>query len=541
MAESSAAYRRSRPLRVLIVEDSEDDVALVVAELGRGGFDVTWQRVDSGLGLESELATNAWDVVISDHSLPQFCAPDALQIVRERAGDLPFIIVSGSIGETQAVAAMRAGANDYLLKGHLARLTPAVERELAEATQRRKREEAEDALRRTEEQLRHAQKMEAIGRLAGGIAHDFNNLLTAILGYSELVLATMPPDAAGRADIEEIWNAGKRAGGLTQQLLAFSRQQVLDTRVVQVNDIIANVEKLLRRVIGEDVELVVDLDAAVRPVRVDSGQIEQVLMNLAVNARDAMPGGGLLSLRSRLRILTEPLQVHDVALAAGPYAYVTVSDSGTGMPPEVVARIFEPFFTTKEPGKGTGLGLSTVYGIVRQSDGAIAVVSQPGRGTEFGIYLPCADAPLEEDRPAIETPLTVLGSESVLVVDDESGIRTLVRRVLEPLGYRVLSAADGLEALDFVAEHDRPIDLLITDVVMPGMGGRELVRRLSERRCRLPVLFLSGYPEATHVDTAVSNRARAFLMKPFTPAALTRKVRDLLNQSSVLCHDVRDA
>jgi two-component system, cell cycle sensor histidine kinase and response regulator CckA len=538
MAESSEA-RRSTSLRVLVVEDSEDDVALVVAELRRGGFDVTWQQVDTASALLAQLAARPWDLVISDHNLPQFCAPEALQIVRERAADLPFIIVSGSIGEAQAVAVMRAGANDYLLKGQLARLTPAVERELADASQRRRREQAEHALRRTEEQLLQAQKMEAIGRLAGGIAHDFNNLLTAILGYSELVLSTMPPDAAERADIEEIWNAGQRAGGLTQQLLAFSRQQVLDARVVQVNDIIANVEKLLRRIIGEDVELCVDLDTATEPVKVDPGQIEQVLMNLAVNARDAMPTGGRLVVRSRLQNLAEPLLIQDVTLTPGRYAYVTVSDSGTGMSPEIAARIFEPFFTTKGPGKGTGLGLSTVYGIVRQSGGAISVASEPGRGTEFGVYLPCADAPLEEDRPSAEPPRSVQGSESVLVVDDESGIRTLVHRVLEPLGYDVHSVGDGLEALDFFAEHRGPINLLITDVVMPRMGGRQLVKCLAERRRCLPVLFLSGYPDAAHDDATAPNSVSASLMKPFTPAALTRKVRDLLNGSPVRSDDVR--
>jgi two-component system cell cycle sensor histidine kinase/response regulator CckA len=540
MAVSLEAHRSSKALRVLIVEDSEDDAALAVAELRRGGYDVTWQRVDTGSALEAQLTTHTWDVVISDHSLPQFCAPDALRVVRERAGDLPFIIVSGSIGEAQAVAVMRAGANDYLLKGQLARLTPAVERELAEAEQRRKRAEAEQALRHTEEQLRQAQKMEAIGRLAGGIAHDFNNLLTAILGYSELVLAAVPSDAAVRRDIEEIRNAGQRSAGLTQQLLAFSRQQILEPRVIQLNDIITDVEKLLRRVIGEDIELRVDLDSALQPVRVDRGQIEQVLMNLAINARDAMPGGGHLRVQSRSRLIAAPLQIQDVVLPLGVYAVVTVADTGTGMPPEIVARVFEPFFTTKSPGKGTGLGLSTVYGIVRQSGGAIIVDSRPGKGTEFGIFLPCADGPLETDHHGTEMPVSVNGWESVLVVDDEAGIRTLVQRALEPHGYRVLSAGDGMEALSLVAGHKAPLHLLITDIVMPKMGGRELVKRLSAIRRDLPVLFLSGYPDS-HVDTAIPHGVCASIMKPFTPTMLTRKVRDLLNQASMRSQDARKA
>jgi signal transduction histidine kinase len=528
---STDEQRVPRRLRVLIVEDSEDDTTLLLAELRRGGYDVTWQRVETGEELAVELAGKAWDLVISDHNLPQFGAPEALSLVRERAGDLPFIIVSGSIGEAQAVAGMQAGANDYLLKGQLARLAPAVERELAEASQRRRRVEAEQALRRTEDQLRQAQKMEAVGRLAGGIAHDFNNLLTAILGYSELFLSDMPNDAPGRADIEEIRKAGERAASLTQQLLAFSRQQVLEPRVVNLNDIMTNVEKLLRRVIGEDVDLRIDLDPALRPVRVDPGQIEQVLMNLAINARDAMPNGGHLSVQTRFRPSEQPVQISDVVLAPGSYAFVTVTDTGTGIPPEIASRIFEPFFTTKGPGKGTGLGLSTVYGIVRQSGGSIAVDSQPGKGTTFSICLPSVDAPLE--TLAEQTvPISVKGSETILVVDDEAAVRDLARKALEAHGYCVLLASDGLDALTVVKEHNERINLLVTDIIMPRMGGRELAERLHKERSALPVVFLSGYPDASHLDIGIAHDAQAFLRKPFTPTTLTRKVRELLNQEA---------
>lgn len=531
MAEtlSRDTHRSPRLLRVLIVEDSEDDASLLLAELRRGGYSVTWQRVETGEALKVQLAADTWDLVISDHSLPQFNAPEALSIVRERAGDLPFIIVSGSIGEAQAVAVMRSGANDYLLKGQLARLTPAVERELSEASQRRKHEQANEALKRTEEQLRQAQKMEAVGRLAGGIAHDFNNLLTAILGYSELVLSDMPSDVAGRADIKEIQKAGQRAASLTQQLLAFSRKQVLEPRVVNLNDVITNVEKLIRRVIGEDVELGLDLDPALQPVRVDPGQIEQVLMNLAINARDAMPNGGHLSVQTRVRLLTQPLHMQDFILAPGPYASVTVSDTGTGMPPEIATQIFEPFFTTKEPGKGTGLGLSTVYGIVRQSGGSIVVESQSGRGTAFSICVPSVDAPLEKTREGPTMPVLVNGSETILVVDDEMAVRDLVCKVLEAHGYHVLSAPDGVEALNMVDAYKAPIHLLVTDIIMPRMGGRELVTRLVKERSALPVLFLSGYPDASYLDVALPQAAQAFLRKPFTPTTLTRRVRELLD------------
>jgi two-component system, cell cycle sensor histidine kinase and response regulator CckA len=529
---TTEAQQPGEALRVLIVEDSSDDATLLVAELRRSGYDVTWQRVDTARELQHHLGAATWDLIISDHGLPQFSAPDALRVVRERAGDLPFIIVSGSIGEAQAVAAMRAGANDYLLKGQLARLAPAVEREMAEASRRRRYVETQQALRRTEDQLRQAQKMEAVGRLAGGIAHDFNNLLTAILGYSALWLSSMPDDAPGRPDIEEISKAGERAAGLTQQLLAFSRQQVLEPRVVDLNDVVANVERLLRRVIGEDIELQINLDPASQPVRVDPGQIEQVLMNLAVNARDAMPNGGRLNVRTIFEQFAQPHQVQEATLAPGWYALVTVADTGSGMPPEIVSQIFEPFFTTKGPGKGTGLGLSTVYGIVKQSGGAVVVNSDPGQGTEFGFYLPCVNAPVEKNIPGADMPVSIEGCETVLVVDDESGIRDLVRKVLEAHGYRVLSAAHGVEALNIVSSYTAPIHLLITDIVMPLMGGRELVARLAQDLGALPVLFLSGYPDSSDLDLTAPHDARGFLRKPFAPAALTRKVRALLNQAS---------
>jgi CheY-like chemotaxis protein len=274
---------------------------------------------------------------------------------------------------------------------------------------------------------------------------------------------------------------------------------------------------------------------------VDPGQIEQVLMNLAINARDAMPNGGRLSIRTRFQWLAQPHQIQEIILAPGPYAFVTVTDTGTGMPPEIVARVFEPFFTTKGPGKGTGLGLSTVYGIVRQSGGSIVVESRPGSGTEFGIYLPCVDAPLEKNHPEVDMPVSVNGSETVLVVDDEAGIRDLVRKALEAHGYRVLSAAHGAEALSIVGAYKAPIHLLITDIIMPGIGGRELATRLSEGRSGLPVLFLSGYPDASHLDTPILRCGQAFLRKPFTPATLTRKVRELLNQASGRFQENRQA
>jgi CheY-like chemotaxis protein len=372
--------------------------------------------------------------------------------------------------------------------------------------------------------------MEAIGRLAGGVAHDFNNLLTAIIGYSELLLEQLPEDADARADVDEIRKAGERASGLTRQLLAFSRQQILEPRVLDFNGIVANVEKLLRRVIGEDVELVIELDPAVGPVCVDPGQMEQVLMNLAVNARDAMPDGGRLCVRTRPAVLTEPCRRHTVTIEPGQYLCVSVSDSGSGIAPDILKQIFEPFFTTKDAGEGTGLGLSTVYGIVKQSAGYIVVDSDVGRGTVFDLYLPCVEAPLD-----VTTSLPVGsvqhtgGSETVLLVDDDAGIRELLRRALTDKGYRVLTASDGVEALSVAEAHSGALRLLITDLVMPRMGGAELATQLTAKRRDLTVLYMSGYTSRRNVSALPSGVHQAFLQKPFTPSTLVHKVGELLH------------
>ena len=516
-------------LRLVLIEDVQDDADLLLHELRRGGFDVTAKRVDNREALESVLAEGEWDLVVSDHGLPQFSAPEALRLVRARAPDLPFIIVSGSIGEELAVASLKAGASDYLVKGQLARLAPAVRRELADAEQRRQRAQTEETLRQTEQQLRQAQKMEAVGRLAGGIAHDFNNLLTAILGYSELVLQEMPSDAAGRADIDEIKKAGDRAAALTRQLLAFSRQQVLEPRVADFNEIVTNVEKLLRRMIGADVELVTELDPAIGHVRIDPGQMEQMLMNLVVNARDAMPDGGRLGIRTSERVFTQPHRGDGATMDPGRYLLVTVSDTGTGMTPDIVKQIFDPFFTTKGVGEGTGLGLSTVYGIVKQSSGYIFVDSGPGRGTVFEIYLPCVDEPVDALKPGTSALQSVAGSETILLVDDDAGIRDLVRRALTKGGYHVLTAPDGIEALAAAKAHAGSIHLLITDLVMPRMGGPELVAQLSAARPELAVLYISGYTDRRQWRLEAPQVGRAYLQKPFTPSVMLRKVRDVLD------------
>jgi len=380
-----------------------------------------------------------------------------------------------------------------------------------------------------EAQLRQAQKMEAVGRLAGGIAHDFNNLLTAILGSADLLLDTLSPDAPEREDLDEIRKAAKRAADLTRQLLAFSRQQLLAPQVLDVNALLTNLEKLLRRLIGEHIELRTALAPNVGAVQADPGQLEQVIVNLAVNARDAMPQGGQLTIETANAELDEAYAAEHFPARPGSYVLLAVTDTGTGMDAQTKSHIFEPFFTTKEKGKGTGLGLATVYGIVKQSDGYIWVYSEPGHGTSFKIYLPrVAEAP-GPARPGFELSASVRGSETVFVVEDDEMVRALIRRMLETRGYTVLLAPHGDEALQLLERHPGRVDLLMTDVVMPGMSGRDLADRVAERRPGIKVLYLSGYTDDAIVRHGVLEPGIAFLQKPFSADALARKVREVLD------------
>jgi len=388
--------------------------------------------------------------------------------------------------------------------------------------------------RRLEEQLRQAQKMEAVGQLAGGVAHDFNNLLTAILGYCNLMLDELPREDPLRGDLEEIHSAGERAAALTRQLLAFSRRQMLQPQMVDMNTIVQQLEKLLRRLISEDVELTTVLAPSLMKVRVDPAAIEQILVNLAVNARDAMPLGGRLTIETANVELDPAYTMAHVAVRAGRYAMLAVSDTGEGMDESTRARVFEPFFTTKEQGKGTGLGLATVYGMVKQSGGYIWVYSEPEHGTTFKVYLPHADqriAPQTEQGGRRRTD-EAHGWETVLLVEDEDAVRALAREVLRRHGYVVLEARHGVDALRVAERHTDDIHLMVTDVVMPHMSGRDLVESLSTVRPAMKVLFMSGY-----TDHAVMHRdvtpGSAFIQKPFTPEAFARKVRTVLDSEPV--------
>ncbi|HTH63700.1 MAG TPA: PAS domain S-box protein [Gemmatimonadales bacterium] len=379
-----------------------------------------------------------------------------------------------------------------------------------------------------EHQLRQAQKMEAVGQLAGGIAHDFNNVLTAILGYTRLLLKEPELGARHRDDVTEIEEAAQRAASLTRQLLAFSRKQVMQPTVLNVNEVVQGMRSLLRRLIGEHITLVAAFDPEPVFVRADQGQLQQVLVNLSVNARDAMPSGGTLMLATARVDLDAAFKAAHPGSTVGPHVRLLVSDSGTGMDAEVRRRVFEPFFTTKPVGKGSGLGLATVYGIVKQSGGYIDVESQPGHGSTFTIYLPRVAAPTQP-TPEPPAPPPRPGRETVLLVEDESGVRALARRALKEFGYRVLEATNGAEALTVARGCDDQIDLLLTDVVMPEMGGRELAQVLKQERPETRVLFTSGYPDSGGMALDVAESGVPYLPKPYTPNELAQKVREVLD------------
>ncbi len=632
------------PLRALLVEDSQDDADLIVRELRRGGFGVSFERVESRAALAAALDAGAWDVVLSDYSLPTFDAPAALAVVRERGLDVPFLIVSGTMGEEAAVKAIKAGAQDFILKGNLGRLVLSVERELREAKDRRAHEQAEAALRLSEmrfrrlaesgiigiffgdgsskireandtflqtvgysrddlnegrldatamtppewleqtsqaleelavrgatrprekeyirkdgsrvpvllavatvggseylavsldlserkaleEQFRQAQKMEAVGRLAGGIAHDFNNLLSVVLSYASLAADALRADDPVREDILEIERAGRRATELTSQLLAFSRQQVVAPRIIDLNDSLVKIDKMLRRLLGDDIELRTLRAKPLWPIKADPGQIDQIVMNLAVNARDAMPEGGKLTIETANVELDDTfVQVH-LGIKPGPHVMLVVSDMGVGMDRATQARIFEPFFTTKEVGKGTGLGLSTVFGIVQQSGGSIWVYSEPGLGTTFKLYFPraagSADAPVSSASKIAST------GETILLTEDDAQLRQLVGGILRRAGYHVLVAATGAEAVQISEGRAETIHLLLTDVVMPGMNGRVLAEKLQPARPAMKILYMSGYTDDVVVHHGVLDAGVAFLQKPVTPDVLLKKIRSVLDR-----------
>jgi len=630
-------------VRVLMVEDDDNDAVLIRRELARLTPPPEIQHVRTQPAFVAALDGFAPQVILCDHNIPGFSGWEALELAQQARPDVPFILVTGSLDEETAVRYLKGGAADYILKDRLVRLGPALLEALERARQREKLRRHERLLRqiidanpslifvkdwdgrfvlvnqataeiygttvesligktdadfnsnaeevahflrddrdvmssghprfigeervtnpvtkqtrwfqtikvplrmpdvetstmlgvateiterkRLEEQLMQSQKMEAVGQLAGGVAHDFNNILTAIVGYTDLLAAELGGHERQLEDLEEIRKAARRAAALTRQLLAFSRKQVLEPRIIDLNAVVMNLDKMLRSLISENIELKTDLAADLAAARADPNQIEQVVMNLAINARDAMPDGGTVTIETRNATLDDTYAAQHVSVIPGDYIMLAVTDTGCGMDEPTKSRIFEPFFTTKPVGRGTGLGLSTVYGIVKQSGGNIWLYSEPGKGTTFKIYLPAVAVPPEDIGTVAPAEAVGRGGGTVLVVEDDEQLRRLTHRALAGQGYTVLEADRGSTALDIARRHTGQIDLLLTDVIMPDMNGRKLAETIRAARPGLRVLYMSGYPDGAIASHGMLEPGVAYLAKPFTTQAITRKVREVL-------------
>ncbi len=511
-------------IRILFAEDNTNDAELMIAELQRVGFKFEWERVQSEKEFLERLDAG-FDLILCDYAMPGFTGMRALELLKAREDlDTPFIIVSGTIGEEMAVLAIREGAADYLLKDRIGRLGPAVSRALREVEERREKQ-------RLQQQFLEAQKMEVIGQLSAGVAHDFNNVLAVIMGYSDLLEADLGPGHPLQRYTEEIRQAARRATGLTRQLLIFSRKETIQPEMLDLNDVVISMDKLLHRLVDENIELTIDCRRGVGQIKGDSGYIWQVLMNLVVNARDAMLDGGQLVIQTGAQTITEMSPRMHAGAPPGDYVTLSVSDTGSGMTNEVKAHLFEPFFTTKPAGKGTGLGLVTCQTIVKQSNGYIEVDSELGRGTTFRIYLPKVGQS-SQTAPESVAPSSVMprGTETLLIVEDEPSVRLLAQGVLKSLGYDVLVALNGQDALRVTREHEGPrIGLVLADVVMPRMGGVALGEWLRSMDPKLKIVFSSGYTEDAIAAAGMSSDGIDFLPKPYTPLALARKVREMLD------------
>jgi PAS domain S-box-containing protein len=643
-------------VRLLIIEDNEDDAMLVVRTLRGGGIDLDFERVETATAMSTALSVQPPDIVISDNTMPTFDASSALRLLRDRELDVPFIVVSGQIGEETAVALMRAGAHDFVLKDSLARLLPAVTRELREAEERREQRRTQSALRTSEErfrlvaehlhdvvfryrigpnprleyissavvsmtghqpedlyaapelifamaepedrvrmvdswrtppihplvmrwhdidgftkwieqravavlddqgrgvavegilrditaqtlaslereslerQLHQVERLDSLGQLAGGIAHDFNNLLGVISGSAEFVLDALDPADASRADVHSINDAARMAAALTRQLLIFSRLQPSQPEIIDVGEVVADTERLLRRTIGADIEFVVQTVPDLDLVTIDRSRLEQIILNFVVNARAAMPDGG------RLTISTAVADDHDIALrdpdlAPGRFVRLTVADTGCGMSPEVAQRAFQPFFTTKDAGKGTGLGLATVYGAVQEAAGTITLESELGKGTRISIYLPSAarpEAPVSTVAAVTTDPAST--GEHILVVDDNDALRAISKRILVRAGYQVTEASTRDDAVRFGGDADLDLDMVLADVVMPGITALEMVDAIRVHRPGISVALMSGYADPARGGRLLSDDI-PIIAKPFDAATLLHEVRMAIDRA----------
>lgn len=514
-------------IHILLVDDDEDDYLItqdLLADIGDNRYALDW--VATYEAALDRIAQNVHDIYLVDFRLGKFSGLELLRWAVANGCKAPVILLTGQGDHQVDLEAMEAGAADYLVKGQI---NPQIlERSIRYAVERYR---AQAERLKLEAELRQAQKMEAIGHMAGGIAHDFNNVLTAILSYASLARRHVPPDHPVYSKLVGIEESSQRAANLTHQLLAFARRQVVAPRVLNLNEVVLNLDKLLRRLINADIELVTLPGQNLSLVKVDPGQVEQVMVNLVVNARDAMPDGGKLTIRTENKVLTPQYAHQHVDVMPGEYVCLSVTDTGMGMTDEVKARIFDPFFTTKEPGKGTGLGLATCYGIVKQNGGHIQVESRPGRGTTFHIFLP-AVAVSEADR-VVSEPMTLLpqGEESILLVEDEPVVRQIVTELLEQQGYTVYTAVNGEDALRLLESNEIPrqVDLLLTDIVMPRLTGTALADKVRGRYPELKIIFMSGYADESLVKQGTLEVGTAFIQKPFTLEVLARKIRQVLD------------
>jgi signal transduction histidine kinase len=511
------------PLHILHLEDSPEDAALVQSVLKQGGITCSITQVQTRAEFLAALKRGNVDLILSDFSLPGFDGLAALEAARAHWPNLPFIIVSGTAGEEEAIKSLKHCATDYVEKDHLYRLVPEVQRAMQEVEDRAER-------RKLEEQFIQSQKMEVVGQLAGGVAHDFNNILAVIIGYADLMLQQLGPDQPLHKYACEIQHAVERATKLTRQLLIFSRKQTVQSVVLDPNEVLKNLDKMLRKLIDESVEMHFVLDNPIGRIKADSGYVGQVLMNLVINARDAMPGGGKLTIETHNVSLAEAYAYAHPNLIPGDYVMLAVSDTGSGMTDEVKKHLFEPFYTTKPKGKGTGLGLTTCQTIINQCGGHIGVYSEVGKGTTFKVYFPRVEQLPQVATASAATGPLPRGTETLLVVEDEPALRLLAQSVLAGQGYEVLLATNGQDGLRVAREHKgSPIRLAVTDVIMPQMDGKVMADWLKATYPELKILFTSGYTDDALAHHGVLDPGGAFLSKPYTPGTLTRKVRELLD------------
>jgi len=515
------------PLHILHLEDDPNDATLIQTTLAAASIDCVITCVQNNDEFVEALGRCDVDLVLADFTGPAFDGLSALKVAHVAQPDLPVILVSGLPGEEWAVDSMICGATDYVLKTHLARLAPAVRRAMQEVEDR-------DERKRLEAQFIEAQKMEVIGQLASGVAHDFNNILAIIMGYTDLMTLRLPPDSPAREYIGEIQHASERAAGLTRQLLVFSRKQTVQPIVLDLDDVVKELEDMLRRLIGENIEMTTVRGKQAGRVKADPGYVGQVLMNLVVNARDAMPNGGKISIATSNVTLDENYALTRPGAIPGDYVMLSVSDTGCGMTDEAKAHLFEAFFTTKPAGKGTGLGLATCRTIAQQSGGHLGVYSELGKGTTLKMYFPRVDQPLDVAARVVPAGPVPRGSETILIVEDEPAVRHLAANVLEAQGYTVLRAPNGQEGLRVARDHHgSPIRLVVTDVIMPLMGGIVMAEWLKTTYPGLKVLFTSGYTDDAIAQHGILEAGVSFLSKPYTPAILARKVREMLDTSHI--------